>query len=174
MRSEIFANRVFTRFWLSCGASGFAYHMSAVAVGWQVYDLTGDVFFLGLVGLVEFLPQLLLTLVVGHVADRVERRRVAACCQAAQGLLTLTLALGSAGGWLGVPGIFACVCGIGAARAFEAPCLQALLPNLVEPSQLPKMLAWSASMTSKSSDRISSSGEWSPPSRVRVMSQSAL
>lgn len=146
MRSEIFENRVFTRFWLSRSASGFAYHMSAVAVGWQIYDLTGDVLSLGLVGLVEFLPQLLLTLVVGQVADRVERRRVAAFCQAVQGALVFLLALGSMTGWLGAPGIFACVCGIGAARAFEAPCLQALLPNLVEPSKLPKMLAWNASV----------------------------
>ena len=64
MASEIFGNPSFTRFWTARSASGFAYHMTAVAVGWQVYAMTGSAFMLGLVGLTEFLPQFLLTLVV--------------------------------------------------------------------------------------------------------------
>lgn len=146
LKSDIFKNTAFTRFWLSRSASGFAYHMSAVAIGWQVYELTGSVFNLGLVGLVEFLPQFLLTLVAGHVADRVDRKTIASVCQLLQGLMALTLAVGSVTGALGLYGIFGCVFMIGTARAFETPSLQALLPGLVEPAQFPRMLAWSASV----------------------------
>ena len=145
MSSKIFDSPAFTRFWLSRGASGFAYQMSGVAIGWQVYDLTGSVFDLGLVGLVQFMPQFLLTLVVGHVADRVERRRIVAACQWLQCLVAAVLAAGSYGHWLGLYGIFSCVLLIGTARAFEMPSMQALLPSLAEPGQLPRMLAWSAS-----------------------------
>lgn len=146
LKSDIFQNAAFTRFWLSRSASGFAYHMSAVAIGWQVYELTGSVFNLGLVGLVEFLPQFLLTLVAGHVADRVDRKTIASVCQLLQGLMALTLAVGSVTGALSLYGIFGCVFMIGTARAFETPSLQALLPGLVEPEQFPRMLAWSASV----------------------------
>jgi len=146
LKSDIFQNTAFTRFWLSRSASGFAYHMSAVAIGWQVYELTGSVFNLGLVGLVEFLPQFLLTLVAGHVADRVDRKTIASVCQLLQGLMALVLAVGSVTGALGLYGIFGCVFMIGTARAFETPSLQALLPGLVEPAQFPRMLAWSASV----------------------------
>ncbi|MYL83412.1 MFS transporter [Desulfovibrio aerotolerans] len=146
MASEIFGNRAFTRFWTARSASGFAYHMTAVAVGWQVYDLTGSALMLGLVGLVEFLPQFLLTLVVGQVADRFDRRRIAGVCQLVEAAALLLLLAEAAGGLLGLGGIFACVALIGAARAFETPTLQALLPSLVAPESLPRMLAWSGSV----------------------------
>jgi len=146
MPSKVFSNTAFTRFWMARGASGFAYHMTAVAIGWQVYDLTGDVLNLGLVGLIEFLPQFLLTLVVGQVADRVDRRRIAAVCLLLQGLTLALLAAETFGHWLGIGGIFACVGLIGAARAFETPSLQALLPQLVRPDELPRLLAWSSSV----------------------------
>jgi MFS family permease len=146
MRSELFGNAAFTRFWTARSASGFAYHMTAVAIGWQVYDLTGNVLNLGLVGLVEFLPQFLLTLVVGQVADRMDRRRIAGVCQFLQGVALLVLMAGSLGHWLGLGGIFGCVCMIGAARAFETPSLQALLPGLVPTGALPRMLAWSSAV----------------------------
>lgn len=146
MRSEIFGNAAFTRFWMARSASGFAYHLSAVAIGWQVYALTGDVLDLGLVGLVEFLPQFLLTLVVGQVADRFDRRRIAGICQWLQGLALLVLLAASPGQWLGLGGIFGCVALIGAARAFETPSLQALLPELVPAAALPRLLAFSGAV----------------------------
>jgi MFS family permease len=146
MRLEIFGNTAFTRFWMARSASGFAYHMTAVAIGWQVYALTGDVFNLGLVGLIEFLPQFLLTLVVGQVADRLDRRYIASVCQFLQCLALLTLMAGSLGHWLGLWGIFGCVCMIGASRAFETPSLQALLPGLVPREEFPRMMAWSTSV----------------------------
>ena len=146
MASEIFGNASFTRFWTARSASGFAYHMTAVAIGWQVYDRTGSAFMLGLVGLVEFAPQFLLTLVVGQVADRFDRRRIAGVCQAVVALALCVLLAETMGGFLGLGGIFACVGLIGAARAFETPSLQALLPGLVSKESLPRMLAWSGSV----------------------------
>jgi len=140
-------NNAFTRFWMARSASGFAYHMSAVAIGWQVYGLTGRVLDLGLTGLVEFLPQFLLTLVVGQVADRFDRRRIASVCLGLQGLALLVL-MGESFGHtrLGVGGIYACVAMIGASRAFVTPALQALLPQLVPAGELPRLLAFSASV----------------------------
>ena len=69
-------------------------------MGWQGYELTRSAFYLGLIGLAQFLPMFLLTLAVGHVADRHDRRLVARVCQIVEGITAATLALGSAGGWL--------------------------------------------------------------------------
>ncbi len=121
--------------------------MQGVAVGWQVYHLTGSAWYLGLVGLAQFLPMFLLTLVVGHVADRYDRRGVARICQLVEGVAAGLLALGSANGWLTEKGILAIVLIAGAARAFEGPTMQALLPGLVPSFLIPRAAAWAASAT---------------------------
>src|ERR1700751_1520834 len=71
----------FVRFWIARLTGGFAQQMQAVAVGWQMYALTGSALDLGLVGLVQFAPSVLLLLVVGHVADRCDRRWILSVCQ---------------------------------------------------------------------------------------------
>ena len=119
--------------------------MQSVAIGWQVYSITASAFDLGLIGLAQFLPVMLLTLVVGHVADRYDRRRIAAICQVIEFATSLMLTLGVARGWLTMNGIFALVTVLGAARAFESPTISALMPSLVEPSELQHASAWSAS-----------------------------
>ncbi len=138
-------HKPFALFWSARVCSSFAFQMQSVAIGWQVYALTGSAFDLGLVGLAQFLPILLLTLAVGHAADRYDRRRIVAMCQAVEVATSATLALGTATGWLGVHGIFATVTVIGAARAFESPTLSALMPGLVGEAQLQQASAWSAS-----------------------------
>lgn len=139
-----FPGRPLTLFLCSRVASILAYSMIAVAVGWQIYGLTGSAFFLGLVGLAQFLPQFLLTLVVGFAADRFDRKTLARLCQGLEAAGALVLALGSRGGWIGSHGILAAVFLIGAARAFEGPTMQALMPRLVETSQFPRAAALSA------------------------------
>ncbi|MGA9755256.1 MAG: MFS transporter [Desulfobaccales bacterium] len=134
----------FKRFLLGQTASFLAYQMLAVAVGWQIYDLTHSAFTLGLVGLAQFLPQFLLTLVVGHVADRYERRRILLICLSIEGVMATALAVGSFTHCLNRELILACVFLIGAARAFESPTMQAFLPSLIEPELLPQCLTWSA------------------------------
>lgn len=137
--------RPFLAFWLArvCTASGF--QMLTVAIGWQLYQLTGSVLDLGLVGLVEFLPRLLFMLHTGHVADRYERRRVAALCQAGQALIALALVLGSSSGEITREAIFVLAFLLGSARAFEMPATQALLPSLVPAALFPAAVAASAS-----------------------------
>jgi MFS family permease len=125
--------------------SSFAYQMQAVAIGWRVYALTGSAFALGMVGLAQFLPVLLLSLAAGHVADRYDRRRVVQICQVIEACAGILLAVGSAGGWLRAEGIFGIVALIGAARAFEAPTLAAIMPGLVTEAELQQGSAWSAS-----------------------------
>jgi MFS family permease len=100
---------------------------------------------LGLIGLAQFLPMALLTLVVGHVVDRYDRSLIARLCQACAGVTLVTLALAASTGRLGVAGIFTAVVVIGAARSFEHPTLATLLPAIVKPGDLPRATAWSAS-----------------------------
>ncbi len=119
--------------------------MLAVAVGWQVYALTDSALDLGLVGLVQFLPALLLVLVSGHVADRYDRRTVVRISQTIEAIAVITLAVFSFRGTVTEQLIFALVALVGSARAFEAPTLQALLPGLVPVALLPRAVAASAS-----------------------------
>jgi MFS family permease len=120
--------------------------MQTVAVGWLVYELTNDPLALGLVGLVTFLPMLLLALLAGHVADRVERRLVMLACYLANlavaGALLLFVASGADAVWP----IFALVVVNGAARAFLNPAGQALLPNLVPAEHFAPAVALNSSL----------------------------
>lgn len=142
---SILRHKPFRLFWLARVASTIAIQMQAVAVGWQIYALTGSALYLGLVGLAQFLPMFLLTLAVGHVADRYDRRRIAAICQIIEGIALAWLAVASFGGWLDKEGILAAVFLVGAARAFEGPSMLALVPGLVPQEQIPRASAWSAS-----------------------------
>jgi MFS family permease len=138
-------HRPFQLFWLARVFATVALQMLVVAVGWQVYAMTGSALDLGLVGLAQFVPAFLLVLIAGHVADRYDRSVVLRLCQIIEGLAAAGLALGTAGGWLTRELVFFFVFVLGAARAFEAPTLQALLPGIVPMPLLPKAVAGSAS-----------------------------
>jgi MFS family permease len=142
---SVFRDPSYARFWLARICSTVSFQMGAVAVGWQVYALTHSTFALGMVGLVQFLPMLLLTLVVGHVADRFNRRTIISICQILEGTTLLLLAASSYLHRLHPAGIFCAVAAIGAARAFESPSTQALVPGLVETAKVPQAIAWSSS-----------------------------
>lgn len=137
----------FKLFWCASVASTIALQMQIVAVGWQIYQLTHSAMDLGIVGLVQFIPSLILVFVVGHVADRFDRRNVARVSALVEALAAATLAAGSLGGWLNREIIFAIVAVIGAGRAFSKPTMSALLPSLMSPRQLPGAVAGSASAT---------------------------
>src|ERR1700752_2105210 len=111
----------FLFFLLSRSLTRFASQIGAVAIGWQIYDLTGSAFDLGMVGLVQFLPTALLVFVAGHAADRYERKRVVQLCQLAEALTALCLGWGSYAGWLTQLHIFIACAVLGTATAFESP-----------------------------------------------------
>jgi len=131
-------------FFLARGFSTFAYQISAVAVGWQVYALTHSAFDLGMIGLTQFLPMAGLTFFAGHAADRYDRKRVVQICQMVEGAVAVFLAAGSFGRWLSVPEIFVAVAVFGAARSFESPAMSALLPGVVPEGLLQKGTALSS------------------------------
>ena len=103
--------------------------MQAVAVAWQMYEITHNPLDLGLVGLTQFIPAALFVLVAGHVADRYDRRMIVRICQMTSGLAAATLAIGTAGGWMTRESLLAVVFVTGSARAFEQTTLTTLLPG---------------------------------------------
>ncbi|TAL94856.1 MAG: MFS transporter [Paraburkholderia sp.] len=135
----------FQRFWGARVLSSISFQMLAVAIGWHIYAITHSAFALGLVGLAQFLPMFALTLVVGHVADRYDRRRIAAVCQALEALAAAVFLAGTLGGWLTAPVIYVLAALVGAMRAFESPSISSLLPSVVPRSELPRATAWSTS-----------------------------
>ncbi|TFU06276.1 MFS transporter [Polymorphobacter arshaanensis] len=144
-----FAN--FRAFWTAKLASTLGSMMLVVVLGWQVYDLARETmapreaaFLLGMVGLAQFLPLFALTLVVGHVADRVDRRFIARAavalelgCAVALGLLAMT-------GGVTMVALFTVAVLLGVGRAFASPSLSALAPNLVPREVLPTAIAWNS------------------------------
>lgn len=143
--NEILHNKSFLLFLSARVSTTLAYQMLSVAVGWQIYAFTKSTFYLGLVGLAQFLPMILLTLIVGHVADRYDRRVIVGICQIIEGTGGLALAAGSHYGWLNEKSILVIVFLLGAARAFEGPSMQALMPGLVPTEIFSRAVAWAAS-----------------------------
>lgn len=137
-------NRDFGLYWSVRVASMMAFQMLAVAVGWQVYDLTDSMLYLGYIGLVGFLPAVLLVFLIGHVADRFDRRRVVQAGHGLEAAVALLLALGSGQGWLSITHIFIGVFLLGIGKAFSAPTLAALLPALVSKEALPRAVGASS------------------------------
>ncbi len=127
--------------------SSISFQMLSVAIGWHIYTLTQSAYALGLVGLAQFLPMFVLTLVAGHVADRYDRRRVVAVCQSLLALASAVFLAGTLGGWLNAPAIYALAACLGAARAFENPTVASLLPAVVPRAELPRATALSTSAT---------------------------
>ncbi len=125
--------------------SSGAVQIQAVAVAWQIYDITQDPLSLGLVGLAQFLPMAGLILVAGDLADRFDRRLIMATSYLVQMLCAILFLALTAGAidrtwaYYGVLALF------GAARAFAAPASQSLLPLLVPQALFPSAIAWGAS-----------------------------
>ncbi len=122
-----------------------AAQMIVVAVGWQVYNLTGRTLDLGLIGLSQFLPFLCMSLPAGHAADQYPRRRIITLCLATLllcALLLLWLAAAQVSRTLPIFGVLAL---LGIARAFLAPASQSFVPNIVPPKSLANAIALSSS-----------------------------
>ena len=127
-------------------AANVAFNILGVAVGWQIYALTGSAFALGMIGLVQFIPTFALVIVVGAVADRYDRRLVAVVCQLLEGVMTAAIVAAVVLHVITATLLFVATFVIGVGRAFENPTTQALLPNLVERERLQVATAnWAAS-----------------------------
>ena len=137
----LLTHRSFLFFLLSRSLSRFSSLVGIVAFGWQVYDLTGSAFDLGMVGLVQFLPTALFLFVAGSVADRYERKRIVQLCQLAEALTALLLAWGAYSGSLSVTHIFIASFVLGTAGAFESPTSAALLPLITPQGSLQRATA---------------------------------
>jgi MFS family permease len=133
-------------FYLSARVLGtLAVQMQHVAIGWHVYALTGNLFDLGLIGLAQFAPFLLLILPAGHVADRYNRRNIIALCLGAQLLCGLLLLAFTMTGLKIVWPVFLILTLFGSARAFMMPATQAVLVNMVPSEDFSRAVALSSS-----------------------------
>ena len=141
----LLAHRPFQLFLAARIGSAMAFQGTGVAIGWLVYDKTHNPLDLGLIGLCQFLPMVVLTFVVGHVADQFDRRRIALVCQVLEAIVLAVVALGVWQGWLGLPGIFTAMVVLGGTSAFERPTMASLLPGIVEGARLPQAIANSTS-----------------------------
>jgi MFS family permease len=117
----------------------------SVAIGWTVYELSNAPLALGIVGLVQFVPILLLTLPAGELCDRISPRPVLAAGLALQGFCAVAFLLLTASRSTALWPFYMTVLTFGAARAFVDPAGQALLPLLVEAERLPRAIAWGSS-----------------------------
>jgi len=117
------------------------YQMLALTIGWQVYEITNSAFDLGLVGLIQFVPAVVLTLLIGHAADRYDRRLIVRAAQSVYALAAVMITIALFTGALGRDLLFAAVFMIGTARAFELPTAHALAPSLVPAPMISRAVA---------------------------------
>ncbi|KQT85649.1 MFS transporter [Aurantimonas sp. Leaf443] len=144
-RFAAFRNSRFLRYWLARFFAAFATQVVIVSVGWQVYDLTRDPLDLGLIGLCQFLPSLLLVLVTGAAADRYSRRLIMGLAILVETVGALALFLLTWHGLTTPLPVFAILVGFGIARAFFGPASQSLVVNIVEKRELANAIAWNSS-----------------------------
>jgi MFS family permease len=135
------------RLWVARLVGTAGNQMLMLALGWQMYELTGSAWDLGLVGLLQFLPSLPLLLPVGHAIDRYNRARLLALCLACQVGIALALLLAQGLGQMSRGTLLAVAVAIGVMRAIQMPTQQALTPALVPPGLLARAMAFSAAGT---------------------------
>ena len=147
----IFRNRDFALYWVSRLALTLGVMTEAVTLGWQVYavarldhSVRESAFYVGMVGLAQFLPYFALTLFAGQIADRIERKRIILICLSVQVVLDIALTVLALNPHAPLTAIFVVAAAFGVVRAFASPAFSAMTPMLVERRQLPKAIAWSS------------------------------
>ena len=149
--------RPFVLFWLARVSTTMGYQMLALVIGWQMYQLTNSAFDLGLVGLIQFVPAVILTLLIGHAADRYDRRLIIRMAQSVYALAAILITAALIAGALSRGLLFGVVFLIGCARAFEVPTGSALVPALVPAPLIARAV-----------------GAWTSANQVAVISGPAL
>lgn len=143
-RFAAFRHPSFGCYWFSKFFSTFGMQIIAVAVGWQIYDLTRNPFDLGIIGLVQFLPALLLILVTGAASDRFGRRLIMGVCEIVSLFVAAVLVILTLRGLTSPIPVFAVLVVLGTARAFFNPAATSLAPNLVPEEDLANAVAWNS------------------------------
>ena len=123
-----------------------ALQLTHAACGWQVLHASERPLDLGFVGLAQFIPAVGLSLVAGHAADRLDRKRVLAACNAVYAVVAVLLAFHALSGNSSTIPIYAALCVLGAGRAFAGPAGQALLPDVIPPEHFSTAVAWGSSI----------------------------
>jgi MFS family permease len=137
----LLAHRPFVLFWLARLTATVGYQMMALVIGWKIYELTGSALDLGLVGLIQFVPAVVLALLIGHAADRYDRRVIVRAAQGFYALAAVMITAALLAGVLSRDLLFAAVFLIGSARAFELPSASALVRALVPEFLIPRAIA---------------------------------
>ncbi|MET0402292.1 MAG: MFS transporter [Cystobacter sp.] len=138
---SVFRHRDFRLYQLVRLCAVLAMQIESVAIGWQVYELTGSALALGYTGLAQFLPFVAFALVGGQVADRVDRRAILVVCQCVMLLCSLLLLSFTLGHVQDVRFVYGVLVLFGTARAFYAPASSALVPRMVPPEELTRAVA---------------------------------
>ncbi|MBX9465201.1 MAG: MFS transporter [Aquamicrobium sp.] len=144
-RYAAFRHSSYLRFWAARFLTTFATQVVSVAVGWQVYDLSRNPFDLGLVGLIQFAPSLLLVLVTGAAADRFGRRLIMSLAILLEALCAAALLVLTLRGLTSVSQVFVVLAVFGIARSFFGPASASLVANLVPPEDFANAVAWNSS-----------------------------
>ena len=141
-----FSHPAFVRFQFARFFTILATEMQSVAVGWQVYEITHRPLDLGLVGLAQFLPSVILFLIAGHAADRFDRRKLLVVCYLGYASCSAFLLVAAARHVSQVYPIYAILVFLGVVRSFSGPVSRAIQPQLVPPEHFANAVAWSSSI----------------------------
>jgi MFS family permease len=141
---DLFRHSSYIRFWCARLTSGAASQILMLAISWHMYRLTGSAWDLGLVGLLQFAPAIVMTLPAGHAADRFHRVHIAQLCQFVQALAALMLTAATIGHWDSRSLLFGLSVVLGAVRPLQMASMQALMPALVPFDLLPRAAAFSS------------------------------
>ena len=132
------------RFWLARLAGILANQMLMVALAWHMYEITGSAWDLGLVGLFQFVPSLIMTLPAGHIVDRLNKVHIYSVCMLLQAAVACLLVWGTHTDSVTRELVFFVSAILGVVRSFQMPTQQALTPHLVPAHLLPRAVAMSS------------------------------
>ncbi|MDL4914729.1 MAG: MFS transporter [Enterobacterales bacterium endosymbiont of Blomia tropicalis] len=141
---SLLRHRAFVAFWLARTCSSFGFQMFSVAISWQIYALTHNALALGMIGLMQFLPSVLLALPAGHLADQFDRRRIVLLGQIIEFAALIVLVLLTLFNGADKTALWGLVFMISVAKALEWPAMSSMLPALVPPSMLARAMATNA------------------------------
>ena len=142
--ANVFYDRSFQKYWLARFLSSLCLGTLSVCIAWQIYDISRNPLHLGLIGLTQFVPLILLVVVTGYFADNFNRKKIFYISLLGEGLLTFLFFVINFINHANIPILFIILIGIGIIRAFFSPAAAALLPNIINKKELPDAVALSA------------------------------